>query len=613
MASALLGGEPVEIFRFPGPDAFRQMFPAGAIYGLDVETLYMTDRGQWDPDFRIRSTQFATEKYAAVLDVSKSDERAAAVALLSEPTTRFCSHSDMDVMSVHTRLGVDISDRNIDTLNLAHLAYTDSLNGRDLKTLTTAHIGPELAAWDAKLQQVFKEMWPGKLNAKQSEIDAYGWANVPMDDETYFTYAGLDAIACRRLLSLLAKASGAPKRLLKVETWLASQANRIRIRGMKVDIPYLEALEADTAAGSDPPLKLIKDVSGIPAKSVNMFSWLEQHGADRKTWPGAMTEGGKPSLAKENVKLLAGYDLDEAGRSVVEALITLQQHANMITRTKEIRNRMTADGYLHPVLNTVGTSTHRMSSKGPNFQNFSKKDPRARGILIPELEHILMTADFDQIELRMAAALAREESMIETILAGGDLHQLTADKIGIPRWLAKIVNFLIVYGGGAKALSEQAGISVEEATPIVADYRASMPAISRLSRELGKYRIDLRTISHRRLSVPTDKLGNARSYANINYLIQSSSRDVLVEAWHCFAERHGHREMVWYPVHDELVLQVPEGRVAEVTADIQDSMRFDFMGVPISATAVPLIDYDGRSRWMPADHAEKIAAERIAA
>lgn len=623
-----LGGEQTEVFA-PAPGTFdaaefRAAFPRGALYGLDVEGLYMGDLGQFSPDFALRLIQFGTATYAWVLTLDDPAQRAAAIDLLSDLSVSFCSHTPMDVLSVATQLGVDITGRNVDTRMLAAMAAPDDKRGgKDLKTLTSAHIGAELEAAEKALADKFTALWlstePKRKRPARSVIDAYGWANIPADDPEYLTYAGLDAIACRRLANVLTPLTTAPPALLRVETWLAGEANRIQLRGMRIDRPALDELAAEAQRETSEAEAVVTEVTGgIPARSPKIQDWLSEHGVDWTTWEdrgGASTETGKPSLAKENVKLLLGYDLDDDGRRVAEQLIRFKGHQDALNKTNGLIKLVAPDGRVHPGLNTLGAVTGRMSSAGPNFQNFSKKDPRMRGLFLPEPGHVFLTADFDQIELRVVAALARETKMIEVILAGGDLHQLTVDELAelgvvIVRDTGKMANFLIVYGGGSKALAEQAGIPLEDAQRIVSAHRERYQAIADLSRAMGQFRDEIRTISHRRIPVTTNKHGDLRAYANINYLVQSSARDLLVDAWWRFAHEFGRGSMVWFPVHDELVLQVPEDLVDQVTDEVQRCMRFDFMGVPISASAVSLIDEDGTSRWMTSKRAEQIAKAR---
>lgn len=620
---ALGSGEAVVHAPEPGdfdPAVFRACFPSGALYGLDVEGTYLTDLGQWDPDFRLRLIQFATTGYAWVLDLEDEQQKQAAVALLADESVSFCSHTDMDVVSVMLGLGADITGRNLDTRNLAAMAAPDDrLGGKDLKTLGAAHGMPQVVAGEALLHERFRELWTGRKNAKKADVEAHGWANIPKDDPVYLIYGGLDAIAARRLAEILVPLTEAPPELLRMENWLTAQANRIRLRGMRVDEELLRELAREAAYETGEAEAIIKDLTGgVLARSPKIQGWLGEHGVDWRVWPGARTEGGAPSLAKENVRILLDFPLDEAGLTVAQQLIRFKGHQDMLNKTKGVLDHLAPDGCVHPVLNTIGAVTGRMSSAGPNFQNFSKKDPRMRGCFLPEPGHVLLTADFDQIELRVAAALAQERKMIDVILAGGDLHQLTVDELAemgieITRDIGKMANFLIVYGGGGKALAQQANIPLDVAQQIVAAHRERYQAVADFSRQLGNFRDAVRTVSRRKIPVKRWANGDLATYANVNYVIQSSAREVLVDAWFYFATELGHAEMVWYPIHDELVLQVPQDQVEQVAREVEKSMTFDFLGVPISASAVPLLDETGVSRWMTSKTAEKIRAAKAAA
>jgi DNA polymerase-1 len=275
---------------------------------------------------------------------------------------------------------------------------------------------------------------------------------------------------------------------------------------------------------------------------------------------------------------------------------------------------------IHPQLNPIGASTTaRMSSSGPNVQNFSKKNPLMRGLFLPEPGYTFVTIDFAQIELRVVAALAREDKMIDVILAGGDLHQLTVDLLAemgveITRDTGKMGNFLIVYGGGGMALHDQSGIPIDIAYEVVRGMKAGYPSIEMYSQYMAMETDAIRTIANRRLPVTRvkgsgDRAGDIRSYANVNYAVQSAARELLVDAWMRLEEGHNRPGIVWLPVHDELVLMVPDDEVDAVIADAEESMRFDFRGVPIEADAVVLRDREGVSRWMTGKYAEQIAAE----
>jgi hypothetical protein len=382
-----LGGRRVVILT--GGDALRER-PMSPLLGLDVETTYMGDRAQFDPDFRVRTVQLAAKERAWIFDLSVPKERRHVVSLLNDERRIFCSHTNMDVLAIHREFGIDLSDRNIDTRGLAIEADPDKLADRDLKSLATVYGMPELEAAEADLHLSFRAGWKeqgGKLNVKRALIEEWGWANVDVGNDVFVRYAALDAVACRRLVDLLVPATGNPAPVLKTDQWLHAAANRIQIRGHRVDEPRLEAMLATTSAIVDGAQKKAKEITeGIPLNSVKLIGWLEEHGADWTTWE-SRTETGAPSLAKVTATQLNTLGLDEPGRMATEYLLIYKEQLDAYNKCRAIEARL-VDGRIHPLLNPVGaTTTARMSSAGPNMQNFSKKNPAHRGLFIPDEGH----------------------------------------------------------------------------------------------------------------------------------------------------------------------------------------------------------------------------------
>jgi DNA polymerase-1 len=619
-----MGGRPVKVYA-PEPGSISAGDLVQALlhrspdlhYGLDVESTALEDLAQWHPDFGLRLLQLApNDDEAFVLTLSDPAQYEAALAILEAVETSYVSHTQMDVLSAAVVLGVDITMRNVDTRAIANEAHPEGRAGRDLKTLATLYGMPELEAADAVLHgrfvELYREAHPevGRRQVEDKKLQRHGWSAIDIADPDYLLYAGLDAIAVRRLLPQLVAATGDGPDLLRDEVWLAGRANRIQLRGMLVDQDTLAAFEDEAQRETSEAAERVAELTdGIKIRSPKMRDWLARQGVDWGQWEelgGALTDKGAPSLAKKNVLLLREYDLTHAGAEAVEELVRFQAYADQLTKTSGVRSHLAPDGRVHPVLVPNGaTTTSRMSSASPNFQNFSAK---LRRIFVPDPGHVLLSVDFDQIELRVAAALAREPKMIEVIRAGGDLHQLTADLINRPRPVAKPTNFLIVYGGGAKALHELTGLPLDECARIIADWRAAYPSIDALAKYLGTERDAVYTISGRRLPVTFTKEGDARYWANINYVIQSSARDLLVDGWHTL-EDQGHGPRIWYPIHDEFVLQAREDEAEAVLADASKAMTFDFRGVPVQASGIVLRQRDGRSTWMDGHEAEEIAAE----
>ena len=683
------------------PRAFREAFPAGGLYGLDVESTYMGDLGQFAEDFRVRLIQFATRDYAWVLDISDTTQRKAAIDLLSDETIHFCSHTNMDVLAVSTQLGVDITRRNYDTHILAVMSSPDdALGGSDLKSAATRYGMPQLEESEGVMHTRFKELWcqhvdtmktsatdgmgdyfdelwsrhceplfagdskrsarakkavQPKLKAmrtkhgsedydyhygemwtalmkavakftelsfnelakavddfldRQSETAAsvkglskvfgaeakeYAWNSIPIDDESYLVYAGLDAIACRRLVDILIPLTGAPRHLIDREMWLAGASNRTQIKGALVDQVVLDELHSESQEATDQANAIVQRVTGYGVRqTAKLIEWFGQHGADWTNHP--KTTNGAPSLAKSNLKLLDSYPLDEPAREALGAMLEAQLHADALMKTQGVINATAPDGRVRSTLKTVGTVTARMSSRGPNMQNFSKRDPRVRGAFIPDPGNVLIACDFAQIELRVVAALANETEMIRAIIAGDDLHQLTADRIGVERPIGKMTNFLVVYGGGARALSEKAGIDLETARDTVSRFWQSYPGIAYYNAVMKERYDEVRTISHRRIPVGLNSMGEPRSYANLNYQVQSSARDLIVGAWQRF-DQAGYGHMIWGLIHDEMVIEAPEDRADEIVEAASVCMTRNFRGVPIEADAHVLRDKNGVSRW----------------
>lgn len=625
-----LGGTPVTVYA-PRPGTLdaaliERLFPERGLYGIDVESTYMDAAGVWSPNYELRTVQLGTKNEAVVFRMDDPAQRVAVWELTHPDGEReFTSHTQIDTVALNAALGVDITNRNLDSHWLSIMsAPDDTKGGADLKTQATEHGMPELKRADQALGRLFDRMYReahpevGHRAVKVSTLEAWGFNHVDLDNPVFFGYAGLDAIAVRRLAEKLVAAVRAPLHLLRTERFLSTEATRLKIRGHRVDVDALDALQDATTTEVTEVSGIVLERAGLkPTQTVKLVEWFGQHGAH---WEGhPLTDGGKPSLAKEAGLRLLSYPLDDDGRAVAEAFI---RHAKVLDRSRKtaaIREGMVKDAEglwrIHPTLLSIGTVTGRMSAAGPNMQNFSKKDPAMRGLFLPEPGCVLLSCDFAQIELRVLAALAGEGSMIGVIMGGGDLHQLTADLLGITRQEAKTVNFLIVYGGGGGKLAAQLKYarSEDECREIIRRYWDQYPAISSLKQSLTALTHEVRLISGRLVPVGHTKDGGSRAYANLNYLIQGSARELLAGAWQMFARRGPEfARMIWMAIHDELVLNVPEERAEEVSSLIEADMTMEFLGVPVAAEADVLIDRAGISRWMPGDVAREIRLELAA-
>ncbi|WP_017731136.1 DNA polymerase I [Nafulsella turpanensis] len=238
------------------------------------------------------------------------------------------------------------------------------------------------------------------------------------------------------------------------------------------------------------------------------------------------------------------------------------------------------DGRLHTSFNQAVTATGRLSSTNPNLQNIPIRTERGREIrkaFVPRNEEFtLMAADYSQIELRIMAAFAKDESMMEAFRTGRDVHSTTAAKIfKVPleevdadmRRKAKTANFGIIYGISAFGLSERLSIPRKEASDIIEAYFVEFPAVKEYmdrcieqAREkeyvetlLGRRRY-LRDINSRNATVRGFAERNA-----INAPIQGSAADMIKLAMvsiHQWMKKEKLKSKMILQVHDELVFDV---------------------------------------------------------
>jgi len=622
-------------------DQLQAAFPAGVpqLVGLDVESRYMDGPGPWAADWECRTIQLSPDDDTAwVLRCDDLDQMIAAQAVLGDDAKEFTCHTQTDPHAVLVALGVDVMGRYLDTHPFAIMNAPDDRQGQaDLKSVATKLGMPELAEADHELDEVFDRLYRqahpeiGRRAVAKTKRERLGFNTVSLDDPTFVTYAGLDAVAVRRVGPLLIRdlgRKGTPAHLLANERWLSEQVTRGKARGLLIDTERLQAMQERTAGAVAAATEELVEVSGLkPTQNAKLVPWFEEHIAGG--WPKdhPRTEGGAPSLGDGAHHRLRRYELDGPGEAALEAYSRWQEVSNQHTLAAQVQNAMDPRGLIHPTIYSVGTITSRMASAGPNAQNWAKPKElddaaRAQRELVlpghPDLgPQVFISCDFSQVEYRAAAALSGEESLIETIMAGGDLHQLTADRIGISRQHAKTVNFAVLYGTGGAKLAKimNYAITEDEGREIIRAYWAAYPKLSALNERL-KAQDGVRLFSGR--WVPTGQLtkgeraGQFTVWANMNYLIQGNCRELLVGSWKRFLdEGWGKVAEVRLPVHDELIVSCRwEDRVA-VCAALEHAMSFDFFGVPITAEADVLVDEAGVSRWMSGDIARKIR-EKVA-
>jgi len=277
-------------------------------------------------------------------------------------------------------------------------------------------------------------------------------------------------------------------------------------------------------------------------------------------------------------------------------------------------------GRVHSSFNQALAATGRLSSNNPNLQNIPIKTPEGRRVreafISRDDNHVLLSADYSQVELRIIAEISGDEAMLDAFQKGQDIHRATAAKVyGIPfeevtsdqRRNAKTVNFSIIYGAGATNVSQQLGIKRSEAKVLIDNYfiqykglKKYMESTVEFARENGY----VKTLLGRRryLRDIDSRNGLARSNAErvaINTPIQGTAADLIkvamINIHKALNEKKLATKMI-LQVHDELVFDVPETELETVKPIVSDLMRHAIPGLKVPI----LVEMGTGKNWLEA-------------
>jgi DNA polymerase-1 len=274
---------------------------------------------------------------------------------------------------------------------------------------------------------------------------------------------------------------------------------------------------------------------------------------------------------------------------------------------------------VHTSYNQAVAATGRLSSNNPNLQNIPIRTARGREVrrafISRDENHVILSADYSQIELRLIAEISKEENMLDAFAKGLDIHTATAAKVyGIAledvtsdqRRNAKAVNFGIIYGQSAFGLSQSLGIPRKEAAEIIENYFAQYPGIKNYMSETMQFAREngyVETIMGRRRYLRDINSANAtvRGFAErnaINAPIQGSAADMIK-----IAMIHIHQDMkdqkleskMTMQVHDELVFDVYKPEVAQMRKIIEERMK-----TAIKTNVPILVEIGEGNNWLEA-------------
>jgi DNA polymerase-1 len=426
-------------------------------------------------------------------------------------------------------------------------------------------------------------------------------------------YAGEDAditLQLKHLFVPLVQEREVNKVLDEVENPLVKVLTAMEFEGIRIDEPFLNDYSKELEREAKLAEEKVYSTAGVRFNLASpkqlgevLFDKLKLDPSAKKTKTGQYQTG-------EDVLL----KLAARGHEIVDSILVFRELTKLkstyVDALPLLINPKT--GRVHTSYAQAVAVTGRLSSNNPNLQNIPVRTERGREIrkaFIPrDSNHVLLSADYSQIELRIVAAISGDPNMCEAFRSGKDIHTATAAKVfGVEekdvikemRYKAKSVNFGIIYGQGAFGLADNLGISRSEAKEIIDNYKREFSGIQKymdnttnFAREKGY----VETLMGRKRWLRDINSSNftIRGFAErnaINSPIQGTAADMIKLAMIKVQDMilaNGFKSKMLLQVHDELVFDVLKEELAAFKPLVLECMRSALIlpnGVPVEAEA----------------------------
>ena len=466
---------------------------------------------------------------------------------------------------------------------LRGIEHDTMLESYVLNSTATRHDMDSVAALYLGIATIKYEEVVGK-GAKQITFDQ-------VDLDTATRYAAEDADVALQLHQTLWPKVAAVAELASVytdiERPLVGVLEQMEYTGVMVDARLLRDQSQELAVKMAATEKAAHAAAGGPFNLGSPKQLQEVLYERLKLTVHGKTQKGQPSTAEDVLEQLAEEHelprliLEYRGLTKLKSTYTDKLPTDIDPKTKRI----------HTSYHQAVAATGRLSSSDPNLQNIpirTAEGRRIRQAFIAPPGFKLLAADYSQIELRIMAHLSGDEGLLAAFASDQDVHRATASEVfntpldavsADQRRSAKAINFGLIYGMSAFGLAKQLGLERSQAQAYVERYFERYPGVRRYmdqTRDSARRQGYVTTVFGRRLHLPEINARNAqlRQYAErsaINAPMQGTAADIIkramigVAAW---LEAHRPRARLIMQVHDELVVEVPEGDAAEVGAAV---------------------------------------------
>ncbi len=552
----------------PALDALIAELAAAPAFAVDLETTSLDPRKaeivgisvSWR-DHEAAYIPVAHRYPGAPVQLSRDEVLEALRPLLTDPSRKKIGQNLKYDYQVFRTSGLEMAGIWCDTM-LASYLLNPARSSHGLDSLSVEHL-------DHKMITFEEVAGKGKdqLRFDEVEVAAASTYSCEDSDATFLLH--------RKFMPRLEEA-GLSRLFFELEVPLVTILAEMELVGVRLDLPLLEELSAGFGS------RLAELEGQIFAAAGGEFNINSPKQLGEVLFERMQLPAGKKTKTKTgwstNVDELER--LAEEGAPIARLLLQYRSLGKLkSTYTDALPRLLDENGRVHTSYNQAVTNTGRLSSSDPNLQNIPVRTDEGRTIrraFVAEEGHLILSADYSQIELRVLAHLSADRVFCDAFSKDEDIHTRTASEVfGIlpglvspeMRRQAKTINFGIIYGQGAFSLAKQLGVARKVAEEFIASYKerhaGAMAYLDSCVRHAEAHGY-VTTLMGRRLPIPDIKStnGNIRAFAQrnaINYPIQGSAADIIKLAMIRVTERmrcDGMRSRLIMQVHDELVFEV---------------------------------------------------------
>lgn len=576
---------------FDDVQAFMEWFgnlDAEAAIGVDTETTGF----KWHGSDHIRMVQVGDGEHGWALEWERfSGLFAAALKLHEGPIDMMNAKFDYPFLR---KSGITLPKAQIRDVGVMSHVLEPHMS-RALKNQAKRHLDPRANALQWRLDEAI------------GSHGGWTWATVPCDFEPYWSYAALDPVLTYLLsehhLPLVQEQAPYAYELENAFQWVALNMETL---GVPVDVEYAQSFyDKFTQYCEEVENWCLKEYRVKPGSNAAVIQVLVAAGFEFSK----ATKSGAVSLDKE---VLEGID-----HPLAQAVLQRRQLQKIAsTYLRFYVEHADSNGRIHPSINTLGARTSRMSMSEPNFQNLPTRGSNpgvkvVRQCVASRPGYTLVFADFDQIEMRGLAIMSSDPGLIDAFHSQDDFFVNVARSVyGDPslvkadsrRQPVKNTMYAKIYGAGLQKQALTAGVSIDQIKFVNDSLNAAFPGIEAFSNET--LYAALATASGDSLGYTTCPLTGRRHYADrgkeyalVNYKIQGWAaalfKQKLLEA-----DAAGLGDYMIVPVHDEIILEVPDEDVNDVVHTLRKVMNDDRQfPVPISASVATGKRWGEKKEW----------------